>query len=64
MLDKQIIPHVSSKISQEQPCSSDWDDHTTFLVKNTLFKGEVAWQPLRELQSCSPSILEPSIRAF
>ena len=47
MLDKQMIPHfkgldVGSKISQEQPCSCIWDDHATFLVKNTLFKEEVA----------------------
>ena len=47
MLDKQMIPHfegldVGSKISQEQPCSFIRDDHTTFLVKNTLFKEEVA----------------------
>ena len=47
MLDKQMIPHfkgldVGSKISQEQPCSSIRDDHATFLVKNTLFKEEVA----------------------
>ena len=47
MLDKQMIPHfngldVGSKISQEQPCSSIRDNHATFLVKNTLFKEEVA----------------------
>ena len=47
MLDKQIIPHfklldVGSKISQEQPCSSSRNDYATFLVKNTLFKEEVA----------------------
>ena len=46
MLDKQMIPHfkgldVALKISQEQPCSFIKDDHTTFLVKNTLFKEEV-----------------------
>ena len=69
ILDKQMIPHfkgldVGFKISQEQPCSFIRDDHATFLVKNTLFKEEVAWQPLRKLQSCSPSILEPSTRAF
>ena len=69
MLDKQMIPHfkgldIGSKISQEQPCCSIRDDHATFLVKNTFFKEEVAWQPLKKLQSCSPSILEPSTRAF
>ena len=69
MLDKQMIPHfkpldVGSKISQEQPCSSIRDDHATFLVKNTLFKEEVALQPLKELQSCSSCILDPSNRAF
>ena len=69
MLDKQMIPHfkpldVDFKLSQEQPCSSIRDDQTTFLVKNTLFKEEVAWQPLRKLQCCSPSLLEPSTRAF
>ena len=47
MLDKQMISHlkgldVDFKISQEQPCSSIRDDHATFLVKNTLFKEEVA----------------------
>ena len=47
MLDKQMIPHfkdldVGSKISQEQLCSFIMDDHATFLVKNTLFKEEVA----------------------
>ena len=47
MLDKQMIPHfkgldVGSKISQEQLCSFIRDDHATFLVKNTLFKEEVA----------------------
>ena len=47
MLDKQMIPHfkplnVDSKISQGQLCSSIKDDHATFLVKNTLFKEEVA----------------------
>ena len=47
MLDKQMIPHfkpldVGSKISQEQPCSFIRDNHATFLVKNTLFKEEVA----------------------
>ena len=54
MLHKQMIPHfkpldVGSKISQEQSCSSIRDAHATFLVKSTLFKGEVAWQPLIEL---------------
>ena len=47
MLDKQMIPHFKglefgSKISQEQLCISIRDDHATFLVKNTLFKEEVA----------------------
>ena len=47
MLDKQMIPHlnaldVGNKICQEQLCSSIRDDHATFLVKNTLFKEEVA----------------------
>ena len=47
MLDKQMIPHfngldVGSKISHEEPCSSIRDDHATFLVKNKLFKEEVA----------------------
>ena len=47
MPDKRMIHHfkpldVGSKISQEQPCSSIRDDHATFLVKNTLFKEEVA----------------------
>ena len=47
MLEKQMIPHfkgldVGFKISQDQPCSFIWDDHATFLVKNILFKEEVA----------------------
>ena len=47
MLDKQMIPHfkgldVGFKIYEEQLCSSIRDDHATFLVKNTLFKEEVA----------------------
>ena len=50
MLDKQMIPHfnglVGSKISQEKPYSSIRDDHATFLVKSTLFKEVVIWQPL------------------
>ena len=69
MLDKRMIPYlkgldVSVKISQEQLCSSIRDNHATFLVKNTLFKEEVAWQPLKELQICSSSILVPLTRAF
>ena len=68
-LHKQMIPHILAldvvvKICQEQLCSSIRDDQATFLVKNTLFKGEVAWQPLKELQSCSSSILVPPTRAF
>ena len=47
MLEKQMIPHlkgldVGFKISQEQPFNFIRDDHATFLVKNTLFKEEVA----------------------
>ena len=69
MLDKQMISHlkaldVAVKIYQKQLCSFIRDDHATFLVKDTLFKEEVAWQPLKELESCSPSILEPLSRAF
>ena len=64
-----MIPHfialdVGFKISQAQVCTSFRGCHATFLVKKTLFKGEVAWQPLKELQSCSSSILEPPTRAF
>ena len=40
---------VGVKISQAQLCTSIRDCHTIFLVKNTLFKGEVASQPLKEL---------------
>ena len=69
VLDKQMIPHfkpldIGFKISQEQPSSSIRDDHATILVKNTLFKEEVAWHPLRKLQSCFLSILESSTRSF
>ena len=68
-LDKQMIPHflaldVGFKISQAQLCSSIRECHTTFLVKNTLFKEEVAWQPLIEQESCPSSILDPPTRAF
>ena len=47
MPDKQMILHLKAldvgvKICQEQLCSSIRDDHATFLVKNTLFKEEVA----------------------
>ena len=64
-----MIPHflaldVGVKISQAQLCTSIRGCHATFLVKNTLFKGEVAWLPLREMQSCSSSILEPPTWAF
>ena len=46
-LHKQMIPHflalgVGVKIYQGQLYSSIRDDHATFLVKNTLFKEEVA----------------------
>ena len=64
-----MIPHflaldVGVKISQAQLCTYIRDCHATFLVKNTLFKGEVAWQPLKELQICSSSILDPPTTAF
>ena len=46
-LHKQMIPHflaldVWLKIPQAMLCSSIRDNHATFLVKNTLFKEEVA----------------------
>ena len=68
-LHKQMIPHflvldVGIIISQAQLCTSIRDCHATFLLKNTLFKREVAWQPLKELHSCSSSILIPVTRAF
>ena len=68
-LHKKMIPHffaldVGLKIAQAQLCSSIRGCHPTFLVKNTLFKGEVGWQPLKELESCSPSILVEPSRAF
>ena len=64
-----MIPHflafdVGVKICQAQLFSFIRSCHTTFLVKNTLFKGEVAWQPLKELQICPSSILDPPARAF
>ena len=64
-----MIPHflaldVDVKICQEQLYSSIRDDHATFLVKNTVFKEEVAWQPQKELEKCSPGLLEPLSRAF
>ena len=47
MLDKRMILYlkaldVGAKICQEELQSSIWDDHATFLVKNILFKEEVA----------------------
>ena len=68
-LGKQMIPHfvaldVGSKICQVQQYSFIRGCHTTFLLKSTLFKEEVAWQPLVEQQDCSPSTLESRIRAF
>ena len=47
MLDNHMVPNfkgldVVFKISQEQPYSFIRDDHATFLVKNTLFKEEIA----------------------
>ena len=46
-LHGQKIPHISAldvwlKMSQAQLYSSIRDNHATFLVKNTLFKEEVA----------------------
>ena len=68
-LHKQMIPHfvaldVDSVICQVQLLSFIRNCHTTFLLKNTLFKGEVVWQPLVEQQDCSPSMLEARTRAF
>ena len=68
-LHEEMIPYfvaldVGSKICQVQQYSSIRGCHTTFLLKSTLFKGEVAWQPLTERQGCSLCILEPHIRAF
>ena len=67
-LQKQMIPHflaldVWLKISQAQLCSSIRGCHANFLVKNTLFKGEVAWQSLKELQSWAWDILSLTSRA-
>ena len=64
-----MITHFSAldvwlKISQAQLCSFIRDCHATFLVKTTFFKEEVGWQPLKELQICSSSILDPPTRAF
>ena len=38
---------IGVKISQVQVCTFIGSCHDTFLVENTLFKGEVAWQPLK-----------------
>ena len=64
MIPQFLVLDVDIKICQAQVCSSIRGCHATFLVKNTLFKGEVAWQPLKELQICSSSILDPPTRAF
>ena len=58
-LGKQMIPHfvaldIGSKICRVQQYSFIRGCHTTFLLKSTLFKGEVVWQPLVEQQDCSP----------
>ena len=68
-LHKQMTPYflaldVGSKISQAQLCSFIRGCHTTFLLKNTLFKEEVAWQPLIKQEGCSPSMLEVCTKAF
>ena len=68
-LRKRMISHfvaldVGFKICQVQECSSIRSCHKTFLLKSTLFKGEVVWQPLTERQGFSLCILEPHIRAF
>ena len=64
-----MIPHfvaldVWLKISQAHWFSFIRGCHATFLLKNTLFKEEVAWQPLIELQGFTPNMLEAHIRAF
>ena len=53
-LRKQMVPHflafdVSFKICKAQLCSSIRGCHATFLVKNTLFKGEVAWKSCKSV---------------
>ena len=63
-IPRQMIPNflaldIGLKLSQTQIYSSIRGCHATFLVKKTLFKGEVAWQPLKELQICSSRILDP-----
>ena len=68
-LCKQMISHfvaldVGSKICQAQLCSSIRRCHRTSLLKSTLFKEEVTWQPLMEQESCSSSILEPLTKTF
>ena len=68
-LHKQMISHfvaldVGYIICQVQLCNCIRGCHATFLLKNTLFKEEVAWQPLIEQESCPSSILDPSTRAF
>ena len=69
IVERQTIPNflaldVGVKIYQAQLCSSIKGCHATYLIKNTLFKGEVVWQPLKELQICSSSILDQPARAF
>ena len=64
-----MIPHflaldVIFKIFEAQLCSSIRGCHTTFLLKNTLFKVEVVWQPLIKQEGCSPSMLEVCTKAF
>ena len=68
-LHKQMIPHflpldVGVKLCQTQLCSFISGCHATFLVKNTLFKGEVALQPLKDMQISSSSISDQPTRAF
>ena len=53
-----------SKIIEEQLCISFRGCHATSPLKIVFLTRKVVWQPLKELQSCSSSILVPPTRAF
>ena len=64
MIPNLLALDVGVIISQAQLRTSIRGCHATILVKNTIFQGEVAWQPLKELESYSSSIFKPRSRAF
>ena len=69
LVERQTIPCLNAlvngtKILEEQLYSSFRGCHATSPLKCVFFTRKVAWQPLKELQNCSSSILVPPTRAF